>query len=124
MGEQQLRIEVSAYDLDELKAALPPNTIEVVREKPEDAHGEPILIAILIIAPLVIQAIAAWALKQRRKGSIEIRAEKVLPDGTRETVTTTVKMSSSSTSADVVKQLQDGMRLDPSLVQAVAGLEG
>jgi len=122
--EPSLRIEVDDYDLDELRALLPPGAIRVESEAPPDAHGEPVLIAIVVLAPLVISALAAWALKQRRKGSLEINAEKVHPDGTRESVRATVKFAESTTSADVVEQLLRGMKLDASWAETIAGLGG
>ena len=124
MDKPLLRMDVDAYDLDELRSLLPPDDIRVVSETPEDAHGEPVLIAVLVLAPMAISALTAWALKQRRKGSLEIRAEKQLPDGSRESVTTTLRFSDSTTSAEIVEQLLKGMKLDPSWAEKVAELGG
>ncbi|MCD9152787.1 hypothetical protein [Aeromicrobium duanguangcaii] len=78
----------------------------------------------MLVSPLVIQAIAAWLLKKRRRKSVEVLAEKVQPDGTREVLIVKVDVNESSTEAEVVKQVVHGFKLDPDLITSIAALGG
>lgn len=121
----ELRLQINAYDFDELSELAGPNgTIEKAEDKPPGAHGEPITVAVVLVTPLIVQAMSAWLLKKRRRKSVEVRAEKVYPDGTREIFVVNVNVNESSTEADVVKQVVDGFKLDPELISSVAALGG
>jgi hypothetical protein len=118
---QTLHLQVNAFDVAELRELLP-EEVEVVRDRPAGAHGEPVLIATMVLTPLVIQGITLWLLKQRRRVSVTVNAEKSFANGDRESVSFTVHMSESTSSRDVVEQVVAGMKLDPGLVETVSRL--
>lgn len=119
---EALRLQVNAFDVADLRGLL--GEVEVVEERPAGAHGEPVTLIVLAVTPLVVQAISLWLLKQRRKKEVHVKAEKVTASGERQTLAVTVKMSESTSQADVVEQVVTGMHWDPSLTKAVAGLGG
>jgi hypothetical protein len=117
-----LRLELDAFDIEDLKAELGDSLMSVDKEKPTEAFGEPITIAVIILTPIAIKAIAAWLTKNRHRVEIFDEVEVVRPDGSRERHRMSIKASSSVTEPDVVKQLVSGLNLDPKLVKAAAAL--
>ena len=122
MGETTLHLELDAFDLADLQSYLDGSLLKLDQTKPEDAFGEPVTIAVIIIAPIAIKALAAWLTKQRKKGETVLETEITHPDGSRERRRLRIKRSSSTTEADVLQQLKDGLQLDPQLVKAAAEL--
>jgi hypothetical protein len=117
-----LRLDLGAFDLEDLRSNLADSLIWVDQDKPEEAYGEPITIAVIILAPIAIKALAAWLTKHRRRAEIFDDVEIQKPDGSREQHHLHIRMSSSTTEPEVVRQLVAGLNLDPKLVDAVAAL--
>jgi hypothetical protein len=63
MGETTLHLELDAFDLADLQSYLDGSFLKLDQTKPEDAFGEPVTIAVIIIAPIAIKALAAWLSK-------------------------------------------------------------
>ncbi|WP_432573936.1 hypothetical protein [Kineococcus sp. SYSU DK005] len=113
-------MQLDAYDIADLQELLDGgDDLSIVEERPDTAHGEPVTLIVLAVTPLVITALTLLALKHRREESYEMRAEKVQPDGSRESVTLRFKMRESTTQAEVVEQVVNGLNLDSSLLDAV-----
>jgi hypothetical protein len=117
-----LRLDLDAFEIDDLKASLAGSAVQVDREKPAEAYGEPITIAVIILAPLAIKGLAAWLTKRRERAELFDEVEIENPDGSRVRHRLHLKVSSSTTEPEVVRELVRGLNLDPKLVQAVAGL--
>ena len=113
-----LRLEVDGYEIEELRSYLSSDYLQEDRTKPKEALGDPVTVAVIILAPLAIKALAAWLTKQRRKSEIVIESEIVHPDNTREHKTVRINLTSSTTEPDVLRQLKDQFNLDPQLVKA------
>lgn len=81
----------------------------------DSRYGEPttILLAVIVASP-VIRALAAWLLKRRRKGKVELRARVRYSDGTEVERTAIITFSDSEApEAAVIEQLVSGLELPP-----------
>src|SRR5688500_4577364 len=112
-----VRLQANAFDVDERRELVPEDALAEEMDRPQGAHGEPGTIAVLAITPLVIQAVSLWLLKQRRKKTVKVHAEKVAADGARESITMEVQLSESTSVPEVVEQVVNGLNLDPSLIE-------
>jgi hypothetical protein len=119
MAVEQVRVQLDAYDLAELQESIGPDQMAVVEEKPPGALGEPVTLAVLLITPLVLQTLTAWAMKQRRKQELVYRAEVVEASGAVRRCDLKLTFSSSTSSREILQQIADGWKLDPQLVQTV-----
>jgi len=117
-------LDLSALDVSELKRLLPPESYEVEKEQlPPGQHGDLGVTAamVVLVSPLVIQAITAWLMKKRQRQSIVLTIEKIAPDSTTERRSLEINLSGSEAPhADVLQQIVRGMRLDPAIVTTVA----
>jgi hypothetical protein len=108
---EEVRIQMDAFDAADLEESVPGVSIQA--GKPDEALGEPVTIILLIITPLVIKALANWLLKNRSRREFSWEYEKRSGDDViRGTIK--VKVSDSDTLADVVKQVNDGLTVDPA----------
>jgi hypothetical protein len=117
-----LRLNVDVFELGELRSYLDDSSLTIDRDKPSETHGEPVTIAVIILAPIAIRALTAWLTKNREKGEICFESEIRHPDGSSERKRLCVRRSSSTTEPEVLKQLQETLKLDPEIVRAAASL--
>jgi hypothetical protein len=117
-----LRLNLDGFDLEDLRSNLDDSLIWVDQGKPEEAYGEPITIAVIVLAPIAIKALATWMTKQRRRTEFSYDIEIQDPGGQRVHQHLDIKTSSSTTEPEVVRQLVTGLNLDPKLVNAVTAL--
>ena|SRR5690348_17156598 len=122
-AQERLRIELDGFDLDELRKHLDASLLQVEQQKPDQAFGEPVTIAVIVLTPLAIRAMAVWIAKQRNRTEIDFDTEVERADGSKETRRLHIKTSSSITEPEVVKQLMDGLKLDPGWTDAVTASE-
>lgn len=114
-----LRLDLDAFDIEDLRSNLDDSLLRVDQSKPDEAYGEPVTIAVIVLTPIAIKALAAWLTKQRRRTEFVYDAEVQKPDGSRERHHLRIRTGSSTTEPEVVKQLATGLNLDPKLVDAV-----
>jgi hypothetical protein len=116
-------LDLNVLDARELQKLLPKGSYQVER-KPLNRgdHGDLGLTEALVIllSPLVIQAISAWLMKKRQRKSIVLTMEKIGADNSTERHSLKINLSDSEApQADVLKQLVSGMKLDPAILDAV-----
>lgn len=117
-----LRLDLDGFELDELRSYMDESLFRVDSAKPDEAYGEPITIAVIILAPIAINALAAWMTKNRNRGELALDSEITYPDGKRERKRLLIRRNSSTTEPEVLNQLKELLKLDPKLVQAAASL--
>jgi hypothetical protein len=118
-----LRLDLDAFDREDLRSNVDGSLLSVDQEKPAEAYGEFVTIAVIVLAPIAIKALAVWLTKQRRRAEVFDDVEIEYPNGSRVHRRLHIRMDSSTTESQVVKQLVDGLNLDPKLIEAVAALE-
>ncbi|WP_405163309.1 hypothetical protein OG203_44825 [Nocardia sp. NBC_01499] len=112
-------VKITLFDLDhadvqdisrELATQSPGLTPEAV---PGSRYGEPTMLVLAVAFAIpTIQALAAWALKNRRKQRIELRAKVLYSDGSEVDRSAIISFSESEApDAQVIKQLIDGLGL-------------
>lgn len=77
-------------------------------------HGELLTIALIGLTVAGLNVLAAWLLKDNKSNIIEKSLEVIGPDGSKRIEKIKIKVSESTTQADVVKALAPGMRIDLS----------
>lgn len=116
-------LDLNVLDARELQKLLPKGSYEVERKQVgRGEHGDLGITEALVIllSPLVIQAISAWLLKKRQRKSIVLTMEKIGADNTTERKRVEINLSGSEApQADVLKQLVSGMKLDPAILDTV-----
>src|SRR5262245_49042941 len=120
--QERLRLDVDGFELEELRQHVDASLLQVEQEKPDQAFGELVTIAVIVLTPLAVRGLAAWLTKQRHRTEIQFDAEVEATDGSRKTHHVLIKTSSSVTEPQVVKQLVDGLKLDPGWTDAVTSL--
>ena len=63
------------------------------------------LLALVALTVAGLQALAAWLMKDRKRGRVEMSVEIVSPGGTRRTEKLSIDLSESTADADVVREL-------------------
>lgn len=112
-------VKITLFDLDhadvrdisrELATQSPGLTPETV---PGSRYGEPTMLVLAVaFAVPTVQALATWALKNRRKQRIELRAKVLYSDGSEVDRSAIISFSESEApDAQVIKQLIDGLGL-------------
>jgi hypothetical protein len=116
-------LDLNALDARELERSLPNGSYQIEQEKLQRGeHGDLGATAaiVVLVSPLVIQAITAWLLKKRQKRSIVLTMEKIGPDNTTERRRLEITLSDSEApQADVLKQIVSGMKLDPEIAKTI-----
>lgn len=125
-------VKITLFDLDNadvqditrtLEAETPGLAPEPV---PGSRYGEPttIILALAVAVP-TITALAAWALKSRRKGKIEIRSKVLYSDGTEVDRSLVVSFADShAPDAEVIKQITEGLGLSGVLKELLTSEAG
>jgi hypothetical protein len=78
----------------------------------DQEHGELVTVAVIGLTLVGLRALAAWLLKNRRGAVIEKTVVVTHGDGSTRTETIKIKVSESTSEADVVKELANITHLD------------
>lgn len=115
---ERVRIQgLSRLESLELKKAFPGLEVDFETGRTsETEHGELTTVAIIVLTLAGIQALASWMMKDRKNNVIEKRVEVVDASGQRRIETIMIRISESTSQADVVKELGKSLHVD------VAGL--
>jgi len=106
---------LSRLDSLDLKGQFPDAAITFEPTTAKDTqHGELATAAMIALTVAGLQVLAAWLLKNRKGGTIEKIIDIVSPDGSRRTEKIVIKVSESTTQADVVKELGAMTHIDLS----------
>jgi hypothetical protein len=107
-------------DEHELSDEIPADAVTFKREEPEGrggtAHEPATLIAVVLLTSAALKGIAAWLLKKRHRGLVELEAEIQRPDGSFERRKIRIELSDSSSSSDVVRAVGEQLSVDPTLI--------
>jgi hypothetical protein len=104
MTEPILKLEVSPWDLDELRTALGKDFVEV-ENLPAGSLGEPVTLIVLTLGVAALLAITALVLKDRHRKTFERKYEKYSPDGTVEKDYININLQSSVSDSEVLRQI-------------------
>jgi hypothetical protein len=104
MTEPILKLEVSPWDLDELRTALGKDFVEV-ENLPAGSLGEPVTLIVLTLGVAALLAITALVLKDRHRQTFERKYEKYSPDGTVEKDYININLQSSVSDSEVLRQI-------------------
>src|SRR5438477_11163598 len=80
--------------------------------EPGAEHGELVTVAVIGLTVVGLRALAAWLLKNRRGAEIEKTVQVTTADGGTRTETVKIKVTESTSDADVVKALANLTQLD------------
>lgn len=108
---------LEGLDKQELIDTIPPGDLTFEEEAPErpDTSYEPFTaVAVIMLTAAGIKGLAAWLLKKRHHEEVTYTVEQVDADGSKRTTQFTFRMSESTTTADVVKAVCDGLNIDPA----------
>lgn len=115
-------LDLDALEVRELQSLLPVGSYVIEKEQVRRGYGELGLTAgiVLVVAPPVLTALAAWLLKKRQTTNISLSVEKIGADKSVERQTLTInQVGSEAPQAAVLRQLVSGMKLDPAILQQV-----
>jgi hypothetical protein len=114
-------------DGDELRESVPRADLEIKSPSvTKDVVPEPgTIIAVVVLSAAALKGVAMWLLKKRYKRSVRLRYERRDADGSHELFSAEIDVSESASEADVIRQIGDSFRVDPStLAQALTGAAG
>ena len=119
MGDNVERLRIEGLDRLEVREVRRDLGGEVTFEEQQltaDKAGEPATIAaVVVLSAIAIKALAQFMMKQRHRGRCQFRFERVRGEE-RFVTEVSIDDSSSTSSADVIKQLGSALKLDQDLV--------
>jgi hypothetical protein len=115
-------VGLTRLDALELAADHPDAEVTFEESEPQDAqHGELATAALIALTVAGLQVLAAWLVKDRKKGRVEHTIEIVSPTGERRTEKLVVDLSESTAQAQVLQELGRLTKVDVSAFEEPAG---
>lgn len=118
-------LSLTSLDLRELDTHLPKTLVRFEHPTVDGRRGanyEPgTVLAVVLLTPPALVALSAWLLKRRHRKTVEIATEIVRPDGTIQSLTIRIRMSESSSQADVIAELGQQVGAATSMIETALG---
>lgn len=108
-------VGLSRLDSLDLKKQFPDAVVSFESSPTKDPQlGELATVAVVMVSLAGLKLLAAWLSKNRKNNEITKTVEIVSPDGSRRTETIHLKVSESTTNADIMKAIAPMMQVDLS----------